>query len=103
MIQTWILEDGQHWPVWVWMPLVAIVFWALWVLRDPPDPKAKVFDFNPKRGAFYFLAGLAVFPLVALIDAIFGAELTFNSMLLFTLFSSVLAGLIGTFTEHTGM
>ena len=72
----------------------------MWQLRDSPDPKSRAFDFNPKRGFFYFLAGLLVFPITATIDALFGVDLSLSGMMAFTLFASILAGVIGTFTEH---
>ena len=103
LVQVWVFEEGQHWPVWVWLPLLVIGLGSLWVLRDPPDPKAKAFDFNPRRGAFYFLAGFIVFPIITVINAIFGADLSIASMAGFTLIGSCLAGIAGTFTENIGI
>lgn len=103
LVQAWVFKEGQHWPIWVWLPLLVIGLGSLWVIRDPPDPKAKAFDFNPRRGAFYFLAGFVIFPIIAVINAIFGAELSIASMAGFTVIGSCFAGIAGTFTEHTGI
>ena len=103
LAQAWVFKEGQAWPVWVWLPLVAIGLISLWVLRDPPEPKAKTFDFNPRRGAFYFVSGFIIFPVVAVINAIFGAELSIFSMVSFTLIGSCVAGVAGTFMENTGL
>lgn len=82
---------------------MAIGLASLWVLRDPPDPKAKAFDFNPRRGAFYFVAGFVIFPVAAVVNAIFGADLSIASMVVFTLVGSCVAGIAGTFTENIGI
>jgi len=37
------------------------------------------------------------------VNAIFGAELSFCSMLIMTIGGSVLIGLVGIFTEHVGV
>jgi len=62
LIHAWILDEGQSFPIYVWLPLLLITFWAFWALRDPPDRSTKAFDFNPKRGILYFLLGLIIFP-----------------------------------------
>lgn len=103
LVQAWVFKEGQSWPVWVWLPLVAVGLTSVWVLRDPPDPKAKAFDFNPRRGAFYFFAGFIIFPVVAVANAIFGADLSIISMVVFTLIGSCVAGVAGTFTENIGI
>lgn len=103
LIHTWVLDDRQQWPVWVWLPLLALGLWAMWQLRDPPDPNSKAFDFNPRRGLLYFCAGFLIFPTLTIIEALFGADLSLNSMLLFTVFGSILVGVVGTFTEHVGV
>ncbi|MBS0282923.1 MAG: hypothetical protein JSS15_00735 [Proteobacteria bacterium] len=103
LVQTWVFREGQSWPIWVWFPLLVIGLSSLWGLRDPPDPKVKVFDFNPKRGAFFFVVGFIIFPVLALIDAVFGAELSLSSMAVFTLVGSIFAGIAGTFTENIGI
>ena len=99
LIHTWLLGDGEL-PVWVWLPVLGLLAWALWQLRERPERNAKTFDFNPKRGFFFFVAGLFVFPIAAGIEALFGANLTLSGMLVFTLFASLLAAVIGTFTER---
>ena len=103
LVQAWVFKEGQNWPIWVWLPLLLIGFSSLWVLRDLPKPKAKAFDFNPRRGAFYFLAGFVIFPIIALINAIFGGDLSIASMAGFTLMGSCVAGIAGTFTEDIGI
>ncbi|WP_423141665.1 hypothetical protein ACOYW6_12675 [Parablastomonas sp. CN1-191] len=103
LVQAWVFEEGQSWPVWVWLPLLAMGLASLWVLRDPPDPKAKAFDFNPRRGAFYFVAGFVLFPVLAAVDAIFGADLSIASIAVFTLVGSCVAGIAGTITENIGI
>lgn len=103
LVQVWVFKKGQSWPIWVWLPLLAIGLASVWVLRDPPDPKAKVFDFNPRRGAFYFVAGFVIFPVAAVVNAIFGADLSIASMVVFTLVGSCVAGIAGTFTDNTGI
>lgn len=103
LVQAWVFKEGQHWPMWVWLPLLVIGVGSVWTLRDPPDPKAKAFDFNPRRGAFYSLVGVVIFPIIAVINAIFGADLSIASMAGFTLIGSCLAGIAGTFTENIGI
>ncbi len=85
------------------VPLIVLAGWAAWTFRDPPDPRAKAFDFNPRRGLFYFLSGFVIFPITAIINAVFGAELSLSSMLIFTVAGSVFAGIVGVFTEHVGI
>lgn len=103
LMQAWVFQEGQSWPVWVWLPLLVIALASLWVLRDRPDPKAKTFDFNPRRGAFYFVAGFIIFPVGAVINAVFGADLSIASMVGVTLAGSCFAGIAGTFTENIGI
>ncbi len=103
LIQTWVLPDRLRSSLWILVPALLILFWSLWQIRERPDPNAKAFDFSPKRGLAYFLTGLVIFPVVALINAAFGAELTLESMLVMTGFGSVFAGVVGTFTEHSGL
>ena len=100
LINTWVLHEAYQPPWWVWLPMLVLIFWAMWQFREPVDPKAKAFDFNPKRGLLYFLIGLLVFPVMAIIEALFSADLSLGGMVLFTLFASILAGVVGTFTEQ---
>jgi hypothetical protein len=119
-MSAWFFDDGTEWPIYIWLPIVAALGWAAWTFRAEAEPSAngarrkrggsgsseragKAFDFNPRRGLFYFLAGLIAFPLLAVIDAIFGAELTLSSMILYTLVASTMAGLAGLFTENIGL
>jgi len=103
ILKAWVLDKQQSWPVYVWLPILLLALWAIWTLRDPPDPKAKAFDFNPKRGLLYFILGFFIFPLVAIINAVFGAELSTSYMLIFTAVGSTIAGIAGVFTEHIGI
>ena len=70
---------------------------------DPKNCPEKTWDFNPKRGAFYFLLGWIIFPLMMVIDAISGADFTLSGMAVGTFFLSVLIGIAGTFTENVGV
>lgn len=103
LLKTWVFQGDGSWPPYIWIPITGVVFWALWTLRDPPDPKTKAFDFNPTRGLFYFLLALFACPALALLGAAFGADLSVKSVLLYTAFGSVIAGIAGTFTEHVGI
>ena len=103
ILKAWVLDKEQSWPVYAWLPILLLALWAIWTLREPPDPKAKAFDFNPSRGLLYFILGFFIFPIVAIINAVFGAELSLSSMLLFTVVGSTVAGIAGVFTEHIGI
>lgn len=103
ILKAWVLDKEQSWPIYVWLPILLLALWAIWTLRDPPDPKAKAFDFSPSRGLLYFILGFFIFPIVAIINAVFGAELSLSSMLLFTVVGSTVVGIAGLFTEHIGI
>jgi hypothetical protein len=103
LAQVWVFRDGPIWPKWVWIPLYAIGLASVWGLRDRSAPKSKVFDFNPRRGALYGLAGLAIFPVMAIVNAAFGAELSFSSMVVSTLVGSIFIGIVSTFTERSAI
>lgn len=103
VLEAWVLNEQKPWPVYVWFPAVLLILWAMWTLRTPPDPKAKAFDFNPKRGLEYFILGLFIFPVVAALNAAFGGELSFRSVLIFTAICSTTAGIAGVFTEDVGI
>lgn len=55
--------------------------------------------FSPRRGIEFFFVGLVVFSIVAGIGALFGEVASLATSLAFVLIMSVLAGLIGMFTE----
>ena len=103
ILNAWVFDKEQSWPIYVWLPILLLALWAIWTLRDPPDPAAKTFDFNPKRGLLYFFFGFVVFPIIAVMNAVFGAELSLSSMLIFTAVGSVIAGVAGIFTENVGI
>lgn len=58
LVQAWVFREGQYWPIWIWLPLLVIGLASIWVLRDPPDPRAKAFDFNPHVAHFISLPDL---------------------------------------------
>ncbi len=63
----------------------------------------KTWDFNPRRGLLYFCLGWVLFPVLALIRSVSGAEFTSAGVFVFTLLMSVLIGVFGTFTENVGV
>ena len=60
-------------------------------------------DFNPKRGLFYFLMGWVVFPLLIVVESISGADISLSRMFVGTFVLSALVGVFGTFTENIGV
>jgi hypothetical protein len=80
--------------------LCVAMFLALYDRKDLPE---KMWDFNPGRGLLYFFAGWIIFPLMMVVDGIFGAEFTLSGMAAVTFILSVLAGIAGTFTENVGV
>lgn len=100
LAQIWVFPDRPMWPNWVWFPFYVMGLASVWAYRDRSRPKGKVFDFNPKRGAFYGMLGLVLFPVMALVDAVFGADLSVASMALYTAVGCALVGIIGTFTDR---
>lgn len=103
ILKAWVFDSESSWPIYVWLPILLLALWVMWTFRERPDPAAKAFDFNPKRGLLYFFLGFIVCPIVAMIDAVFGAELSLRSMLIFTGVGAVMAGIAGTFTENVGI
>lgn len=89
---TWSLAYG--------LGLCVALFMAFYDRKNFPE---KTWDFNPKRGVFYFFLGWIIFPLMMMIDAISGADFTLSGMAVGTFFLSVLIGIAGTFTENVGV
>ena len=71
---------------------------------DRKNLPKKAFDFSPKRGLLYFLCGWFLFP-IALVwrSGVKDLDYTVADLALGTLFMSVLIGIVGTFTENTGI
>jgi hypothetical protein len=103
LVQKWLLGDDQQAPWFVWIPILAILAWSLWQIRDKPDPSSKAFDFNPRRGVLFFFLGFLIFPFMLGMDALFGTEVSLVNAGLITVGGSIFVGLIGTFTEHVGI
>lgn len=70
---------------------------------DKRNFSGKMWDFNPRRGLLYFFLGFLIFPFLAAIEFIFGAEISLEGMIIFALIGSVLIGILGIFTEHVGI
>ena len=103
LVQVWVLGDDYQAPWYVWLPVLGIIAWSMWQLRDRSIGQKPIFDFNPRRGFAYFVIGFITFPLLLGAKALFGAELTVTSAALFTIAGSIFAGLVGTVTEHAGI
>ena len=97
------ISQDQWDPVWsivYALGLCVAIFMAFYDRKNFPE---KTWDFNPKRGVFYFFLGWIVFPLMIAIDAVFGADFTLTGMAVGTFFLSLLIGIAGTFTENVGV
>jgi cytochrome c biogenesis protein CcdA len=103
LIHKWVLDESYPAPWYFWLPLLAVLAWSVWQLRERPDPNSKLFDFNPKRGAFYFILGFLIFPFMLGIDAVFGTDITMAETVFITIGGSIFIGLVGIFTEHFGV
>ena len=90
-------------PLWSLAYVVALCVALFMAFYDRKNLPEKVWDFNPKRGALYFLLGWIIFPFMMVVDAMFGAEFTLSGMAAGTFFMSVLIGIAGTFTENVGV
>ena len=93
-------EWDLTWSIAYVLGLCVASFMAFYDRKNFPE---KTWDFNPKRGASYFFLGWIIFPLMMVIDAISGADLTLGGMATGTFFLSVLIGITGTFTENVGV
>ena len=103
LIQEWVLGENYQAPWHLWMPILAILGWSLWQLREAPDPNSKAFDYNPKRGVLFFFCGFLIFPLILGIDALFRTDISIAEIALITIGGSFIVGLAGVFTEHVGI
>ena len=65
--------------------------------------KEKKWDFDPKRGLTFFGIGLVAFPVMVAARASGSTEIEWQTVALFTVSMSTLAGVIGTFTENIGI
>jgi hypothetical protein len=90
---------------WLWRGtyVVALCAAMLCAFYDRSNFSEKAWDYNPKRGVLYFLLGWVLFPVLIGVDAAFGAEIGVQRAMVGTLFLSVLAGIVGTFTENMGI
>lgn len=71
---------------------------------DRKNLPRKAFDYNPKRGLLYFLAGWILFPIMLVWRwGVRDMDYSVAELALGTLVMSVLVGIIDTFTENTGI
>ena len=83
---------------------VAICSALVAAFYDRKNLPRKAFDFSPKRGLLYFLLGWFLFPILLGFKIAFGEiDVTLGQIAATTLVLSVLAGIVGTFTENTGI
>ncbi len=90
-------------PFWSLAYVVGLCVASFMAFYDRKNFPEKVWDFSPKRGVLYFLLGWIIFPLMMVVDAMFGAEFTLIGMAAVTFFMSVFIGIAGTFTENVGV
>ncbi len=94
----------EQWdPLWSLAYVAGLCIAMFMAFYDRKNFSEKVWDFNPRRGVLYFLLGWIIFPIMMVVDAIFGAEFTLGGMAAGTFAMSVLIGIAGTFTEHVGV
>ncbi len=93
-------EWGIGWRLAYALALCASLFATFYDRKNFPQ---KTWNFNPKRGALYFVLGWIIFPLMIGIEAVSGTDFTFGEMVLTTLALSVVMGVFGTFTENVGV
>lgn len=71
---------------------------------DRKNLPKKAFDFNPKRGLMYFLLGWILLPVLLVFRwGMKDMDYSVADLAVGTLVMSVLIGIIGTFTENTGI
>ena len=99
---TGVAQDDWD-PFWNIAYVSALGVAAFLALYDRKNFPEKMWDFNPKRGLLYFLLGWIIFPVMMVVDGLFGAEFTLSSMAVATLVLSVFIGVAGTFTENVGV
>jgi len=96
--------DQQNWHLGIKIAFILFLCCAMFAaFYDKKNFSGKTWDFNPKRGLFFFFLGLLIFPILALIKASFSTDLTWTGMITFTLIGSVIIGVLGIFTEHIGI
>ena len=88
---------GAGWNIAFVIALCAAMAAALYDRKNFPE---KTWDFNPGRGALYFLVGLVLFPIMLTFDAISGIDISLSRMVIGTLALSAIAGIAGMFTEN---
>ena len=97
------IPQEQWGSVWNFAYVAAVCVALVMALYDRKNFPKKVWDYNPKRGLFYFMLGWILFPIMMAIDALFGTEISLGGMLIGTAIMSVLVGIAGTFTENVGV
>lgn len=71
---------------------------------DRKNLPKKAFDFNPKRGLLFFLLGWILLPVLLVFRwGMKDMDYSVADLAVGTLVMSVLIGIIGTFTENTGI
>ena len=71
---------------------------------DRKNLPKKAFDFNPKRGLLFFLLGWILLPVLLVFRwGMKDMDYSVAELAVGTLVMSVLIGIIGTFTENTGI
>jgi hypothetical protein len=97
-----VSQDDWHlgWSVAYVLGLCVAFFAAFYDRKNFPE---KTWDFNPRRGILYFFFGWIIFPIMIGIEAIGETDITLSGMVMVTLAMSVLAGILGTFTENIGV
>ena len=103
LLQKWALGPDYQASWFVWVPILIVLGWSVWQLRERSDPETKALDFDPKRGLLFFFFGFLIFPCMLTMEAIFGTQVSIPSALIVTAAGSVFIGLVGTFTEHVGI
>lgn len=94
-----------EWSTWGKLVFAVAICGALFAaFYDRKNLPQKAFDFSPKRGLLYFMLGWFLFP-VLLMFRWGWRDLDYSvaELALGTLCMSVLIGIVGTFTENTGI
>lgn len=98
---------GAHQDDWdiLWSFVYTILLCVTFAIAfyDRKNFPEKTWDFNPKRGVLYFFLGWIIFPFMISVEALYGTDFTLGGMLVGTLATSVLIGILGTFTENVGV
>jgi hypothetical protein len=64
--------------------------------------EASAKGFSPERGRDYFVVALFVLPIMVGLSALDGSPISFPGAVAFVLTFSVVAGVVGTFTDNVG-